>query len=89
MIVEDDEIIREGLELALRQEGCRVYTAGAAGEAAEIIRKETPIDFYLLDILLPDGDGFTVCREIRKRTDTPILFLTACEYGESPRTGSG
>ena len=31
MIVEDDEIIREGLELALRQEGCRVYTAGAAG----------------------------------------------------------
>ncbi len=79
MIVEDDEIIREGLELALRQEGCRVYTAGAAGEAAEIIRKETPIDFYLLDILLPDGDGFTVCREIRKRTDTPILFLTACD----------
>ncbi len=79
MIVEDDEIIREGLELALRQEGCRVYTAGAAGEAAEVIRKETPIDFYLLDILLPDGDGFTVCREIRKRTDTPILFLTACD----------
>jgi DNA-binding response OmpR family regulator len=79
LIVEDDEIIREGLELALRQEGCRVYTAGAAGEAAEIIRKETPIDFYLLDILLPDGDGFTVCREIRKRTDTPILFLTACD----------
>ncbi len=79
MIVEDDEIIREGLELALRQEGCRVYTAGAAGEAVEIIRKETPIDFYLLDILLPDGDGFTVCREIRKRTDTPILFLTACD----------
>lgn len=79
LIVEDDENIREGLELALKQEGCQVYTAGTAGEAAEIIRRKTPVDFYLLDILLPDGDGFMVCREIRKRTDTPVLFLTACD----------
>lgn len=79
LIVEDDEIIREGLELALKQEGCRVYAAGTAGEALEIVRRKTPVDFYLLDILLPDGDGFMVCREIRKRTDTPILFLTACD----------
>ena len=79
LIVEDDEIIREGLELALQQEGCRVYAAGTAGEALEIVRRKTPVDFYLLDILLPDGDGFMVCREIRKRTDTPILFLTACD----------
>lgn len=79
LIVEDDEIIREGLALALRQEGCQVYTAGTVNEAVEIIRRETPVDFYLLDILLPDGDGFMVCGEIRKRTDTPILFLTACD----------
>lgn len=79
LIVEDDEIIREGLELALRQEGCEVYAAGGVKEAVEIIGRETPVDFYLLDILLPDGDGFTVCREIRKRGDTPILFLTACD----------
>lgn len=79
LIVEDDEIIREGLELALQQEGCRVYAAGTSGEALEIVRRKTPVDFYLLDILLPDGDGFMVCREIRKRTDTPILFLTACD----------
>lgn len=79
LIVEDDEIIREGLELALKQEGCRVYAAGTSGEALEIVRRKTPVDFYLLDILLPDGDGFMVCREIRKRTDTPILFLTACD----------
>ena len=79
LIVEDDEIIREGLELAIKQEGCRVYAAGTAGEALEIVRRKTPVDFYLLDILLPDGDGFMVCREIRKQTDTPILFLTACD----------
>ncbi len=79
MIVEDDEIIREGLELALRQEGCRVYPAGTVYEAVEIIRQEKAVDFYLLDILLPDGDGFMICQEIRKRSDTPILFLTACD----------
>lgn len=79
MIVEDDEIIREGLELALRQEGCQVYPAGTVYEAVEIIRRERPVDFYLLDILLPDGDGFMICQEIRKRSDTPILFLTACD----------
>ena len=45
LIVEDDEIIREGLALALRQEGCQVYTAGTVNDAVEIIRRETPVDF--------------------------------------------
>lgn len=79
LVVEDDEIIREGLKFALRQESYDVVTASTVSEAVEQIRHCPDIGFYLLDIMLPDGDGYQVCREIRKRSQAPILFLTACD----------
>ena len=79
LIIEDDENIREGLHFALQQEGYRVLLAGTVLEAVEIIGQNHRIDLYLLDVMLPDGDGFQVCREIRKRGDEPVLFLTACD----------
>lgn len=79
LIIEDDENIREGLQFALQQEGCQVLLAGSVSEAMELMGQNQRIDFYLLDIMLPDGDGFQVCREIRKRGDAPVLFLTACD----------
>lgn len=79
LIVEDDEIIREGLKFALLQENYEVLSASNVSEAMEQIQNGRDIGFYLLDIMLPDGDGYQVCREIRKSGKAPILFLTACE----------
>ena len=79
LIVEDDEIIREGLKFALLQENYEVLSAAGVSEALEQIQNCRNIGFYLLDIMLPDGDGYQVCREIRKNSSAPILFLTACE----------
>ncbi len=79
LIVEDDEIIREGLKFALLQENYEVLSAAGVLEALEQIQNCRDIGFYLLDIMLPDGDGYQVCREIRRNSSAPILFLTACE----------
>lgn len=79
LIVEDDEIIREGLKFALLQENYEILSAAGVSEAMEQIQNCRDIGFYLLDIMLPDGDGYQVCREIRRNSSAPILFLTACE----------
>ncbi|MGN0484038.1 MAG: response regulator transcription factor [Lachnospiraceae bacterium] len=79
LVVEDDKIILEGLQISLRQDGYDVLTAGTQKEALEILEGKNEIDIYLLDVMLPDGDGYTICREIRKKSEAPILFLTACE----------
>ena len=79
LIVEDDEIIREGLKFALLQENYEVLSAAGVSEALEQIQNCRDIGFYLLDIMLPDGDGYQICREIRRNSSAPILFLTACE----------
>lgn len=79
LIVEDDNVIREGLQISLRQDGYDVLTAATQDEALDMISGQESIDIYLLDVMLPDGDGYTICKEIRKKSDTPILFLTACD----------
>lgn len=79
LVVEDDNIIREGLQISLRQDGYQVLTAATQKEALETIAGNPMVDIYLLDVMLPDGDGYTICREIRKTSDAPILFLTACD----------
>ena len=79
LVVEDDNIIREGLQISLRQDGYDVLTAATQNEALDTISGNQTIDVFLLDVMLPDGDGYTICREIRKKSDVPILFLTACD----------
>lgn len=79
LIVEDDNIIREGLQISLQQDGYDVLAAASQKEALEILSKNPEIDLFLLDVMLPDGDGYAVCKEIRKKSDAPILFLTACD----------
>ncbi len=78
LIIEDDEIIADGLSYALQQEGCSILTARDMSEAFGILKSETPFDFCLLDIMLPDGNGFAVCEAVRRSSSVPILFLTAC-----------
>ena len=78
-VVEDDPMITEGLAIALRQEGYAVDTAPDMEEALRKVRAGEKYDVCLLDVMLPDWDGYQICRAIRERSDVPILFLTACD----------
>ncbi len=78
LLVEDNESIIMGLEYLLSQEGYQPCTARTLREAEEVIREGIP-DLVLLDVSLPDGNGFTFCREIRKNDNCPVIFLTASE----------
>lgn len=79
LVVEDDEIILEGLRYSLMQEGYEVVTAETVKEAKELLKGNEKIGFSLLDVMLPDGNGYEICREIRKQGQMPVLFLTACD----------
>lgn len=76
ILVTDDEMLtRRTLQAILEGEGFSVTTVGSARETlAEVLRRE--YDLILLDILLPDGDGLTCCRQIRLKHHMPILFLS-------------
>ena len=78
-LVEDDPIIIEGLKIALTQEGFEVEASMSMNEALEKISSEAHFDVCLIDVMLPDGDGYTICRTIREKSKVPILFLTACD----------
>lgn len=78
-LVEDDPIIIEGLKIALTQEGFEVEASMSMNEALEKIGSEAHFDVCLIDVMLPDGDGYTICRAIREKSRVPILFLTACD----------
>lgn len=76
LTVEDDERIRTALRLALEDEGWTVDEA-ESGEAALLAFADNPVDVVLVDITLPDIDGFDVCRAIRRDSDVPIVMVTA------------
>lgn len=77
LLVDDEEGILVMLENLLRKEGYRrIVTAGTAAGALRAARAET-FDMIVLDVMLPDRDGFALCTELRKTVTTPILFLTA------------
>ena len=79
LVVEDDPIILEGLVISLRQEGYEVLEAWTQEQALSLLKNGVEFHICLLDVMLPDGDGYTICKEIRKKSNVPILFLTACE----------
>ena len=76
LLVEDEESITAPLSEALRREGFEPRVAGTAAEALELAASVDP-DLVLLDVMLPDGSGFDVCRELRARSRVPIIMLTA------------
>lgn len=75
LIVEDDKTIALGVEYALQTEGFKVFKACRFQKAIEIV-KEQNVDLALLDINLPDGNGYDLCREIKKIDPIPVIFLT-------------
>ncbi|SDD18789.1 DNA-binding response regulator, OmpR family, contains REC and winged-helix (wHTH) domain [Paenibacillus sp. UNCCL117] len=75
LIVEDTEDIRDLLKLYLEPQGFTVIEAGSAEEGLERFERESP-DLALLDIVLPDMDGYEVCRRIRSVSKVPIVFIS-------------
>jgi DNA-binding response OmpR family regulator len=76
LIIEDDVRIRRVVAIALRNEGLEVHEAGTGEEGLELLRERDP-DIILLDLMLPGQDGFEVCRQIRRTSDTPVIMVTA------------
>ena len=85
-LVEDDKAIAKHLTLLLRSEGFTVSHAATRGEASAMLAGNL-FDLALVDIALPDGNGFTVCTEIKERYQIPVLFLTASGDEASVVTG--
>src|SRR4051812_1410931 len=76
LVVEDDPRISDVLEYALKAEGHDVQKAQRGREAIEIAQRSAPA-LIVLDVGLPDIDGFEVCRALRKFSDVPVIFLTS------------
>ena len=76
LIADDDKNICELLRLYLEKEGHTVVLANDGEEALVRFGAENP-DIILLDVMMPKLDGWQVCREIRKKSDTPIIMITA------------
>src|SRR4051812_36993818 len=76
LIVEDEDSFVEALTLGLRREGFRVNVAHDGAEALDVFDAVRP-DLVLLDVMLPRVSGIDVCRELRKRSQVPIIMVTA------------
>src|SRR5207237_1918717 len=87
LVVDDEQSIRELLAASLRFAGFDVHTAATGHEALRSAERDEP-DLVLLDVMLPDLDGFEVVRWLRKGGRTvPVLFLTARDGTEDKVTG--
>jgi two-component system catabolic regulation response regulator CreB len=76
LLLEDEQAIADTLLYALQSEGFEVQHVRLAGQALDAFREQPP-DLAILDVGVPDGNGFDVCRAIRKTSEMPIVFLTA------------
>jgi DNA-binding response OmpR family regulator len=79
LIVEDDPAVRDILKIALEREGITVEAVGNGEKALKSFRDAGTLDLVILDIMLPDIDGITLCQELRRSSDVPIIMLTARE----------
>ncbi len=78
LVVEDEAHLAAGLKLNLELEGYEVQVARTVRETAGYLVHGNPFDLIILDVMLPDGDGFSLCRKLREAGDyTPVIMLTA------------
>lgn len=76
LLVEDNETIVMGLSYSLEQEGFEIVSSKTRKDAEKILESET-INLVLLDVTLPDGNGFDICKYVKQKLDIPVIFLTA------------
>ncbi|MEY9214051.1 response regulator transcription factor [Thermobifida halotolerans] len=87
LVIDDEPNIRDLVQAALRFHGFEVSTAGSGGEGLSLARTKRP-DLILLDVLLPDINGFDVCRRLREEDDdVPVIYLTARDTPSDTVTG--
>lgn len=80
LLLEDDQSLIDGLKYSLEKNGFILEVARTVREAKAVLEKENPCDLLLLDVTLPDGTGFEVCRAVREKgSRIPIIFLTAAD----------
>lgn len=78
IFVEDDRIIASGLKYSLEQEGYSVFHYTNVSDAESAIA-DIQFDFAILDLSLPDGSGYDLCKNLKSRGDIPVIFLTAID----------
>ena len=76
LVVDDERDICVLISRYAEREGFEVVTVGDGSEAVEICRKED-FDIIIMDVMMPDTDGFTACRKIKQFKDIPVLMLSA------------
>lgn len=86
LIIEDDITLNKGIMLTLKQDDIDIKQAFDINEGRKIFN-ENNIDLIILDVNLPDGSGFDLCKEIRKISNVSIIFLTACDMEIDVVTG--
>lgn len=86
LVTDDEPHIVEVVEMYLRKSGFDTVSAGTGAACLETLRLRQP-DLVVLDLMLPDADGVDICREIRRRGDTPVLMLTARDSDVDKITG--
>lgn len=77
-LLEDDDAIAMGLTYSLEPEGYQVTRASTVKEAMRLMTERT-FSLYILDLTLPDGSGYDVCRKIKEKDDFPVIILTVME----------
>lgn len=89
MLVDDEPSLCRMVKGFLEKEGfSHVVSAGSCREAREIYRRENP-NLILLDVMLPDGDGFQLLKELHKESEVPVIFLSARDEDENRLHGLG
>ncbi|MDP4144470.1 MAG: response regulator transcription factor [Bacillota bacterium] len=78
LLVEDDEPLALGIEFTLKDEGYEVIRTSTVAKAKKIFEAEK-IHLIILDVNLPDGNGYDLCKYIRSKSQVPIMFLTALD----------
>ncbi|WP_304341267.1 response regulator transcription factor [Metaclostridioides mangenotii] len=78
LIVEDDITLNKGIMLTLKQPDIESRQAFNL-EEADVVFKSEEIDLIILDVNLPDGNGFDFCKKVKEKSDIPVIFLTACD----------
>ncbi|WP_061310667.1 response regulator transcription factor [Clostridium botulinum] len=78
LLVEDNMSLNRGIQFSLMKEGYNVIATDSMKESQQKLNKEK-VDLIILDINLPDGNGFDYCLDIRKTSNIPIIFLTALD----------
>jgi DNA-binding response OmpR family regulator len=89
LLVDDEPDLLTMISAILKDDGFQnILTAGTMKQGAEIAEKEKP-DLIVLDVILPDGDGFALMEQLRGFTDAPVIFLTAKDEPRDKLAGLG